>query len=82
MKAEGVKPEAPKTLEGTGMGRKTLGMISAERGLPLEELLARLKESGIEAKPNDKLKEIATKAGRTPIEIFEFIQVNNPKGEK
>lgn len=73
--AGGIKPEAPKSLEGSGMGRKTIEMISSERGLPLEEVLARLKANGIEAKPKDKLKEIAGRAGKTPREIFGLIEV-------
>jgi hypothetical protein len=74
MKVGGVKPETPKSIEGSGMGRKTLEMISSERGLPLEEVLARLKKNGIEAKPKDKLKEIAGRAGKTPMEIFGLIE--------
>jgi hypothetical protein len=74
MKVGGVKPEAPKSFEGSGMGRKTLEMISSERGLPLEDVLGRLKENGIKAKPNDKLKEIAGRAGKTPMDIFGLIE--------
>ncbi len=74
IKVGGVKPEAPKSFEGSGMGRKTLEMISSERGLSLEEVLGRLKENGIKAKPNDKLKEIAGRAGKTPMDIFGLIE--------
>ena len=76
MKAEGVKPEAPRSVEGSGMGRKTLETICSENGLPLEEVLARLKKNGIEAKPKDKLKDLAGRAGKTPMEIFGLIGLN------
>jgi hypothetical protein len=75
IKEAGLKPETPKSLEGTGMGKKSLEMIAVERGLPLEEVLARLKKYGIEAKPKDTLKDIAGKAGKTPVDIFTLIEV-------
>ena len=74
IKVAGLKPEVPKSLEGTGMGKKTLEMIGVEKGLPLEEVLARLKTHGIEAKPTDTLKDIAGNAGKTPIEIYNLIE--------
>ena len=76
MKGGGVKPAEPKSFQGSGMGRKTLEMISAERGVPLEEILDRLNKNGIKAKPNDKLKEIAGREGKTPMEIFNLIETN------
>ena len=74
IKAEGLEPETPKSLEGTGMGKKTLEMITAERGLSLEEVLTRLKTHGVEAKPTDTLKDIAGKVGKTPMDIFNLIE--------
>jgi len=74
MKAGGVKPTLPETIEGTGLGQKTLEMICSERGLSLDEVLSRLKKHGIDVGPNDRLKEIANKLGKKPIEIFQIIK--------
>jgi hypothetical protein len=76
MKGGGVKPAEPKSIQGSGMGRKTLEALSAEKGVPLEDVLERLKKNGIEAKPKDKLKEIAGREGKTPMEIFGLIEAN------
>ena len=74
IKSEGVKPAVPDTIEGTGMGRKTIEAICSERGLSLDDVLARLKQKGIEASPKDKLKDVAGKLGKTPMEIFSIIE--------
>ena len=73
MKSGGVKPDVPKLGEGSGMGRKSVEAICAEAGLSLDDALARLKKKGINAKPNDKLKAIANKAGKTPMDIYNII---------
>ena len=74
MKSEGVKPAVAGTIEGTGMGKKTLNAICSEKGLSLDDVLARLKQKGIKANPNDKLKDVASKLGKTPMEIFTIIE--------
>lgn len=74
IKSEGVKPAVPGTIEGTGMGKKTLNAICSEKGLSLEKVLARLEQKGIKANPNDKLKDVASKLGKTPMEIFTIIE--------
>ncbi len=74
IKAAGVKPTLPETIEGTGLGKKTLEMICSERGLSLDDVLSRLKKHGIDAKPTDRLKAIANKLGKKPIEIFRIIK--------
>ncbi|MBW1800770.1 MAG: DUF4405 domain-containing protein [Deltaproteobacteria bacterium] len=74
IKAGGVKPVAPTGVKGTGMGRKTLEAICTEQGWSLDDVLARLKKEGITAKPGDRLKEIASKTGKTPMEIFNVIK--------
>jgi hypothetical protein len=74
IKSEGVKPAVPGTIEGTGMGKKTLNAICSEKGRSIEEVLARLKQKGIEANPNDSLKDVASKLGKTPMEIFAIIE--------
>ena len=74
IKSEGVKPSVPDTIEGTGMGKKTLNAICSEKGLSLDDVLARLEQKGIKANPNDKLKDVASKLGKTPMEIFTIIE--------
>jgi hypothetical protein len=74
VKAAGAKPEVPNTIEGSGLGRKSLEKICTERDLPLDQVLQRLQENGIKANPEDKLKEIANAHGLEPIEIFNIIE--------
>jgi len=70
MKTESVKPALPETIEGTGLGEKTLEMICTEKGLSLDEVLSRLKKHGIDARPTDRLKEIANKLEKKPNETL------------
>ncbi|MBW2145939.1 MAG: DUF4405 domain-containing protein [Deltaproteobacteria bacterium] len=74
IKSGGLKPTIPETVKGSGLGRKTLEMISSEKGISLEEAIKRLKQKGIDATPKDKLKEIASKHGKTPLEIFNIMK--------
>jgi len=55
------------------MGRKTIRMICEEQGLPLEDVLLRLNKRGIEAKPDDRLKDLAERLGKTPSEVSAII---------
>ena len=73
IKSGGAKPNIPETIEGSGLGKKTLEKICLERNLSLEQVLAKLKEKGVEAKPDDKLKDVANKLGMTPIDIFNLL---------
>ncbi|MBW1997042.1 MAG: DUF4405 domain-containing protein [Deltaproteobacteria bacterium] len=71
IKAGGVKPkESLKVGQGSGMGRKSLEEICGAAGISLDDAIARLKEKGIKAGAKDRLKDIAGKAGKTPMEIF------------
>jgi len=74
IKSEGVKHAVPDTIEGTGMGKKTIDAICSEKGLSLEDVLTRLKQKGIKANPKDRLKDVANKLGKTPMEIFTIIE--------
>jgi hypothetical protein len=74
MKSGGLKPEASKTGLGTGMGRKTLAEVCSEKGLSLDDVLARLKQQGFQAKPSDRIKDIAGQTGETPMEIFAIME--------
>lgn len=74
IKSKSEKPAVPKTIKGSGLGRKTMEEICSEKGLALNEALSRLKQKGIEASPKDKLKDIAGKIEKTPTEIFAIIE--------
>jgi hypothetical protein len=73
MKSGGVKPTIPNTLEGSGLGRKTLETVCSEQGMSLEEALSRLKQKGIKADPDNTLKQIAAKHGKTPVEVYKIM---------
>ena len=71
--SEGVKPSVPQAMQ-SGVGRKTLEMISSEQGLSLDDMLSRLKEKGIKAKASDRLRDISGGYDKTPMEIFAIIE--------
>jgi len=64
------------TFAGTGVGRKTIGQIIKALGLDHKTAHQRLKESGIKAKDDDKIKELADKHDSTPIKILTIILVD------
>lgn len=74
IKAGGAKPKVDSSGKGSGMGRKTIKMICEELGISLEVGLKRLKEKGIDAKPDDRLKEIATDGSMTPMDLLGIIK--------
>ena len=55
---------------GTGVGRKSIGQIIKDHGLNKKTVYQRLKGSGIEARDDDKIKELADKHDSTPIKIL------------
>lgn len=78
---EAIKPEGtnssagmPATYSGSGLGRKTLEAICAERGIPLDAALSKLKQNGIDARPSDGLKDLAGRVGMTPLELLNLVQ--------
>ncbi|MBW1785468.1 MAG: hypothetical protein JRK53_02440 [Deltaproteobacteria bacterium] len=75
-----MKPEAgwtpekiEETFAGAGVGRKTIGEIIKDHGLDHEAAHQRLKESGITAGDEDKIKALADRYDATPIEILTII---------
>jgi len=74
IKSGGLKPTVPKTIKGSGLGRKTLETICSEKGISLKQALSRLKQKGIDAKPGDKLNAVASKYEKTPVELFNIIK--------
>lgn len=68
----------PKTApEGTGKAR--LADICTSFGLPVDEVLKRLKAAGIEdAAPDKSIKEMASSKGLEPMEIYGIIRTGSP----
>ena len=64
------------TFAGTGVGRKSIGQIIKEQGLDPKTVYHRIEEGGIEAKDDDKIKELADKHDSTPIKILTIILVD------
>lgn len=56
-----------------GMGRKPLRVIAEDTGIGLETARKRLEAQGIEAGPEDSLRDIARANGRSPGEIWSII---------
>jgi hypothetical protein len=59
---------------GSGMGRKTLADLCAENGIEPEVAIAKLKEQGIDASADSKVKTLADKNGVNPSGILEAIK--------
>lgn len=74
VKAGGAKPDVSTSIEGSGLGKKSLEKICAERGLSLDQVLERLRKKGVEPSPDDRLKDVANKLGVTPMEVFNIIE--------
>lgn len=64
------------TFAGTGVGRNSIGQIIRDHGLNDKTVYQRLKESGIEARDDDKIKKLAEKYDATPIKILTIILVD------
>ena len=64
------------TYTGAGVGRKTVGQIIRAHGLDHKTAYQRLKGSGIEARDEDKIKDLADKHNSTPIKILTIILVD------
>jgi len=61
---------------GTGVGRMSIEQIIRDHGLDEKMVYLRLKESGIEAGNDDKIKKLAEKYDSTPIKILTIILVD------
>jgi hypothetical protein len=61
---------------GTGVGRKSICQIIKDHGHDNKTVYKRLKRGGIEAKDDDKIKELADKHDSTPIKILTIILVD------
>jgi len=57
-----------------GLGRKTVSDLAKDLGKDVDEVINVLKTNNITAKPEDKIKEIAEKTGKTPTEILGLLE--------
>ncbi len=73
IQAGGLMPAPAKSSGGSGMGRKTIRTVCEEQGLSLEEVLTRLEKLKLDAKPDDRLKDLAERLGKTPTELLHII---------
>jgi len=58
---------------GSGIGRKTLKEVADIAGQDVNYFVSKLKEKGIEATPEDKIKDLASKSNLTPIEFMQLL---------
>jgi hypothetical protein len=59
---------------GGGQGYKTLAQFTTEYGLSNEAAVQTLAAQGIQAKPEDKMRDIANRSGRKPYEVIEILK--------
>lgn len=75
IKARGAEPKGQGYGgQGSGTGRKTVEAVCGEIGVPVDRGLSRLDKKGIRARPTDKLKDVAARADKTPMDILNIIQ--------
>ncbi len=73
---EAHEEEAP-DISGKGWGRLTVATLAEEKGISVDEALARLSAAGIEAKPDDYLLTLSGKSGFSPKEIADLVDTTN-----
>lgn len=74
IQTETVPGDAAPVETGAGLGRQTLSQVIEKLGLDEAEVLRKLAERGIQAKPDDKMKTIAESSGLSPTELYQLIQ--------
>ncbi len=61
-----------------GLGRRSLNDITDQAGIPLDEILARLKAQGIDAESTDTLRDLSKEYNKTPGELWALVTGENP----
>jgi hypothetical protein len=64
---------------GSGQGFKTLAELATEYGLSGEAAVQSLAAKGIQAKPEDKMRDIANRSGRKSYEVIEILKGDQKK---
>ena len=59
--------------EGKGTGKRTLAEICKEQGLEAGEIIRKLSDNSIPAKPEETIKQIAERSGKLPMDILKLI---------
>lgn len=59
---------------GGGFGWKTIEQIAGELNVPIEKVMAILKEDGVEAKKSDVIRDAAEKNGRKAYDLVNMIK--------
>lgn len=62
-------------VEGSGYGKKSIEQISKDLNIELDVVMANLKEKGINAAPDDKIRDLARENDISPIELVKIIQL-------
>jgi len=73
------QPAAGERGRGGGQGFKTLAELATENGLSSEAAIQNLAAKGIQAKADDKMRDIANRSGRKPYEVIEILKGNERK---
>lgn len=58
----------------SGLGRKTVAEICQAYGIDPSEALKKLEAKGIDAHSNDKVKDVASKYGKSPLDLYEIMK--------
>ena len=69
-----MSPADEKTQTPSGLGSKTVAGVCEAYGINVAEALNKLAEKGIAANPDDKMKALAEKYGKTPSELYELMK--------
>jgi hypothetical protein len=64
---------------GSGLGFRSLADVAKENGLSSEIALQNLASKGIQARPEDKMRDIANRNGRKPYEVIEILKGEQKK---
>jgi len=68
-----------KTIQLTGLGKKSIKEVSLTLNLTDEQLLLKLKDLGIEAKKDDKFKQVSEKYDMSPMDLIEKLGFDKPQ---
>lgn len=60
----------------SGLGRMGLGTLANKMGMSPEKAVELLKVKGIEASADEKVKDIAEKAGMLPMDVYDYLKEN------
>ncbi len=72
-------PSQPQ-IAGSGLGRKTLAELARQVGLSPEDAVVMLGQLGVEASPEETIRQIAQRMGVRPYEIAEWLAENERAG--